>query len=36
MMSNLSVFNPLQLPGFATGSYYTLYTFRERRPPPAR
>ncbi|RKH54531.1 hypothetical protein [Corallococcus aberystwythensis] len=29
MVSNLSVFNPLKLPGFATGSYYTLYTFRK-------
>ncbi|NOK22872.1 hypothetical protein [Corallococcus carmarthensis] len=29
VLSNLSVFNPLKLPGFATGSYYTLYTFRK-------
>ncbi|RYZ35348.1 MAG: hypothetical protein EOO71_35755 [Myxococcaceae bacterium] len=28
VLSNLSVFNPLKLPGFATGSYYTLYTFK--------
>ncbi|RKH32494.1 hypothetical protein [Corallococcus sicarius] len=28
VLSNLSVFNPLKLPGFATGSYYTLYAFR--------
>ncbi|GMU10904.1 hypothetical protein [Corallococcus caeni] len=32
MLSNLSVFNPLKLPGFATGSYYTLYTFRKEGP----
>ncbi|MFB1480672.1 hypothetical protein [Corallococcus sp. RDP092CA] len=29
VMTNLSVFNPLKLPGFATGSHYTLYTFRK-------
>ncbi|RKG82132.1 hypothetical protein D7W79_03545 [Corallococcus exercitus] len=32
MLSNLSVFNPLKLPGFATGSYYTLYAFRKEGP----
>lgn len=32
VLSNLSVFNPLKLPGFATGSYYTLYTFRTPNP----
>lgn len=28
-VSSTSVFNPHQLPGFATGSYYTLYAFRQ-------
>ncbi|CAM4173067.1 hypothetical protein G4177_28360 [Corallococcus sp. ZKHCc1 1396] len=32
VLSNLSVFNPLKLPGFATGSYYTLYAFRNEGP----
>ncbi|QSQ21653.1 hypothetical protein JY651_41880 [Pyxidicoccus parkwayensis] len=28
-VSSTSVFNPFKLPGYATGSYYTLYAFRD-------
>ncbi|MBJ6766092.1 hypothetical protein JGU66_35510 [Myxococcaceae bacterium JPH2] len=30
-ISSTSVFNPFHLPGFATGSYYTLYAYRQGR-----
>jgi hypothetical protein len=35
-VSSTSVFNPFQLPGYATGSYYTLYAFRDDRRRDAR
>lgn len=28
-VSSTSVFNPFKLPGYATGSYYTLYAYRD-------
>lgn len=35
-ISSTSVFNPRRLPGFATGSYYTLYAYRDGHRRDAR
>lgn len=35
-VSSTSVFNPFHLPGYATGSYYTLYAYRDGRRRDAR
>ncbi|WP_426755959.1 hypothetical protein [Myxococcus sp. Y35] len=34
-VSSTSVFNPRKLPGYATGSYYTLYAYRDAARPKA-
>ncbi|WP_043709853.1 hypothetical protein [Corallococcus macrosporus] len=34
-VSSTSVFNPRKLPGYATGSFYTLYAYREDTPRDA-
>ncbi|MFP2959019.1 hypothetical protein ACLEPN_14545 [Myxococcus sp. 1LA] len=34
-VSSTSVFNPRKLPGYATGSFYTLYAYREGNPRDA-
>ncbi len=35
-VSSTSVFNPRRLPGYATGSYYTLYAYRDGKPGDTR
>lgn len=35
-ISSTSVFNPFRLPGYATGSYYTLYAYRDGSRRSAR
>ncbi|GHH01544.1 hypothetical protein [Comamonas sp. JC664] len=35
-VSSTSVFNPRKLPGYATGSYYTLYAYRDGSPRDAK
>ncbi len=35
-VSSTSVFNPRRLPGYATGSYYTLYVYRDSHRRDAR
>ncbi|MBZ4419247.1 hypothetical protein [Myxococcus sp. RHSTA-1-4] len=35
-VSSTAVFNPARLPGFATGSYYTLYAYRDGHHRDAR
>ncbi|MCP3104098.1 hypothetical protein LZ198_35030 [Myxococcus sp. K15C18031901] len=36
MVSSTSIFNPAKLPGYATGSFYTLHAYRDDKAKDAR